>query len=408
MQRLPFGPEFSRRRLVASMFAFGMVGIGTGAACSSSGLPSTPANRDPNGNWLRLLPAASIGALQAPDANGLKLPPGFSSRVIARSGEAVASSGYVWHGAPDGGATFATEGGGWIYVSNAEINAPGGGVSAVVFDAAGAIVGAHAICAGSARNCAGGPTPQGTWLTCEEVDLGRVIECDPKGARGPEARDALGWFAHEAAAVDPNTGHVILTEDQRDGRLYRFRPATPGDLRTGVLEVAKLSGEDPFDVTWLPVPDPNPTPNATRTRHQVSSSTPFDGGEGAWWHDGVAYFTTKGDNRVWALDTAADRLHLLYDAATSSAASLTGVDNVVVSKAGQLCVAEDGGDMQVCVVDATGASAPLLQLVGHDRSELTGIAFSPDGTRLYVSSQRGTSGQSSGGVTFEVTGPFAV
>jgi secreted PhoX family phosphatase len=388
------------------MLSFGLIGLGGGAGCDSR-LPPAPANRDANGNWRRLLSAAAIGALQAPDGHGMRLPPGFASRVIARSGEAVASTGYVWHGAPDGGATFAAEGAGWIYVSNAELVAPGGGVSAVVFDATGKIVGAHAICGGTSRNCAGGPTPWGTWLTCEEIERGRVIECDPSGARRPQSLDALGWFAHEAAAVDANTGHVILTEDQRDGRLYRFRPATRGDLRAGVLEVAKLSGKNPFGVTWLPVPDPNPSPNGTRTRHQVGASTPFDGGEGAWWHDGVAYFTTKGDNRVWALDTAGDRLHLLYDARSSGAASLTGVDNVVVSKAGRLCVAEDGGDMEVCVVDATGASAPLLQLVGHDQSELTGIAFSPDGARLYVSSQRGTTGQSSGGVTFEVTGPFA-
>ena len=117
--------------------------------------------------------------------------------------------------------------------------------------------------------------------------------------------------------------------------------------------------------------------------------------------------TTKGNNRVWALDTAADRMHVLYDASASTAASLTGVDNVMVSNTGQLCVAEDGGDMQVCAVDATGATAPLLQVVGHDRSELTGLAFSPDGTRLCVSSQRGATGTDSGGVTFEVTGLFA-
>lgn len=113
------------------MLSFGLIGLGGATGCDSR-LPPAPANREANGNWRRLLPAASIGALQAPDANGFRLPQGFSSRVIARSGEPVASTGYVWHDAPDGGATFATEDGGWIYVSNAEIVAPGGGVSAVV------------------------------------------------------------------------------------------------------------------------------------------------------------------------------------------------------------------------------------------------------------------------------------
>src|SRR5687767_1177362 len=78
------------------------------------------------------------GDLQAADANGIQLPAGFASRVVARTGQTVGATAYKWHAAPDGGACFARPGGGWIYVSNSEVGAvAGGGVSAVQFDAAG-------------------------------------------------------------------------------------------------------------------------------------------------------------------------------------------------------------------------------------------------------------------------------
>lgn len=72
----------------------------------------------------------SIGSLQAPDENGVMLPAGFQSRIVARSGEQpVTSSSYLWHDAPDGGAVFATDDGGWVYVSNSEVGGGKGGRS---------------------------------------------------------------------------------------------------------------------------------------------------------------------------------------------------------------------------------------------------------------------------------------
>ncbi|MFJ4618163.1 alkaline phosphatase PhoX [Streptomyces sp. NPDC088812] len=343
------------------------------------------------------------GALGAPDTNGIRLPSGFTSRVIARSGQTVTGTSYTWHDAPDGGACYA-DGTGWIYVSNSEIN-PSGGASAVTFSSSGTVTGAYRILSGTRTNCAGGKTPWNTWLSCEEVDRGYVYETDPWGVKAAVRRDAMGRFKHEAAAADPVRGVVYLTEDVTDGCFYRFRPTTWGDLSAGTLEVLVAGSATSGPVTWSPVPDPT---GAAATRNQVSGAKRFNGGEGCHYADGTCWFTTKGDNRVWRYDAAAQTIDLAYDDSlvTSGTAPLTGVDNVTGAASGDLFVAEDGGNMEICVITPDDVVAPFLRIDGQSASEITGPAFSPDGTRLYFSSQRGTSGSSSGGVTYEVTGPF--
>lgn len=343
------------------------------------------------------------GALGSPDANGIRLPAGFTSRVIARSGQKVAGTSYTWHNAPDGGACYA-DGAGWIYVSNSEIN-PSGGASAVRFSSSGAVTSAYRVLSGTRQNCAGGRTPWNTWLSCEEVDRGYVYETDPWGVKAAVRRDAMGRFKHEAAAADPVREVVYLTEDVSDGCFYRFRPTTWGDLSSGTLEVLVAGSSTSGPVTWARVPDPS---GATATRRQVSGAKRFNGGEGCYYADDTCWFTTKGDNRVWQYDATAQTIELTYDDSlvTSGTAPLTGVDNVTGSSSGDLFVAEDGGNMEICVITPSDVIAPFLRIDGQSGSEITGPAFSPDGTRLYFSSQRGTSGSSSAGITYEVRGPF--
>lgn len=343
------------------------------------------------------------GPLGSPDANGIRLPAGFTSRVIARSGQRVGTTSYTWHNAPDGGACYA-DGSGWIYVSNSEIN-PSGGAGAVKFSSTGAITGAYRVLSGTRQNCAGGKTPWNTWLSCEEVDRGYVYETDPWGTNAAVQRAAMGRFKHEAAAADPVRRVIYLTEDETNGRFYRFVPSAWGDLSSGTLQVMVAGSATSGSFTWADVPDPDGSPTATRS--QVAGSKSFNGGEGCHYANDTVWFTTKGDNRVWQLNLLDNTYELAYDdSLVNGTAPLTGVDNITGSSSGDLFVAEDGGNMEICVITPDDVVASFLRVDGQSASEITGPAFSPDGSRLYFSSQRGTSGSSSGGITYEVTGPF--
>ncbi|SFF44739.1 protein of unknown function [Fontimonas thermophila] len=416
---LPRGRSNSSRREFLRMLFWSAGAIGaSGPLLSACGDSRRPRIAVPRGRF------ADIGPLGEPDALGIRVPPGFSTRIVAIANQPPVPGGsYLWHIFPDGGGVMPKADGGWYYISNSEIPgfgnlgtlypqlapfgdvldrfAPGlGGASVLEFAADGTVIDAYRILSGTTFNCAGCVTPWNTWLSCEEVPEGQVWECDPTGRTPAVARPTLGFFSHEATAIDVERRTIYMTEDWPDGRFFRWvasesdwpRGAARPALQDGRLQVLKILGDgvegalhEPQPVAWIDAL----APDQPQDRNRDPESTPFDGGEGLWNFNGYVYFSTKGDNRIWVYDTHRETIEVVYDFATSDNPILSGVDNITVTPQGDVLVAEDGGDMQVVVILPDGTLKPLLQITGQDQSEVAGIAFSPDGRRMYFTSDRG-------------------
>ncbi len=460
---LPQNPEVRRQLLKAFLFGPAAVGVAGGLLAGCGGTDSTGGltggGQSPVGPNGKLGATSSpgrfskIGPLrEAPDANGVRTPEGFSTRVLAMAGFPPVNGATPWHVFPDGAGVMPLDDGGWLYISNSEIPGfgsidyqvpqlaaitqplenlvPGlGGASALRFDPQGKLIASYPILNGTTFNCAGVVTPWKTWLSCEEHPGGFVWEVDPTkplpipldlakavtdvlggltaGLVPPRtlgsgvARKTLGVFAHEAVAIDPSAKTFYMTEDEPDGRFYRWiasaadwpagavRPA----LQEGTLQV--LVADEPLEaaltrpirIRWVDAQNPSQPQRDNR----LAETAVFDGGEGVWFRNGLVYFTTKGDNRVWVVDTRNNLLQVLYDQATAPEGQnfIDGVDNITMTSEGDLLVAEDGGNMQVNVIAPDGTVRTLLQVVGQDVSEIAGIAFSPDRKRMYFTSDRG-------------------
>ena len=375
--------------------------------------------------------AGPYGSIEGrtPDINGFLLPEGFTSRVVAVSGDPVGDTDHWWHLFPSAAATFPDGEGGWYLTSNSDIpnyltpDEAWGGASSIHFDNDGSIIGAYPVLAWSHSNAGGAPTPWGTWLSCEAdfFGAGRIWECDPSGAQLPQAREAMGLRNHGGAAVDPVGETVYLTEDHRFGRLYRYTPEAWPDLSSGTLEAMAVAGDD--SVSWREVADPSEAIDPAR--RQVSDAFTTPAGKGCWYHEGWVFFATQFDNRVHAVELAAGRHELLWDG-FGGRRPLTGIDDLTVDRwTGDLYVAETAGDLELVIVSTEGEVAPFCRIAdpAHELSAVTGPCFDPAGRRLYLSSQRGPGNRlvrdiipaidwgdgppgRMGGVTYEITGPF--
>lgn len=418
-------------------------------------------------------PPRGYGELRPDRAGLLDLPPGFRYRVVSEVGDPLVGGGSVadrfdgtgaFPGPDPRRSTYLVRNHEQAGAGNPAVVAPAeltydamaaGGTTTLLVDRRGSLMSEAVSLGGTHTNCAGGVTPWGTWLTCEETeakagarftrDHGFVFEVDPADPgnnTSPTPLAAMGRFAHEAVAVDPATKVAYLTEDAGgpNGLLYRFTPSNTGGgygsyRDGGVLEAMHcFDGGTPVTdlspyrtigkrlrVEWVPVPDPLATTTSIRrqlTDDQVTRSRKL---EGAWWGDGRAYvvssFARAGappigdtslashDGQVWSFDPATQTLRLevyldVNPAPEGAGADIPdGPDNITVSPYGGLFLAEDGRGVQHLLSVSMDGSAHVFARNARDGSEFAGVCFSPDGRTMFANIQ-------SPGATFAIRGPF--
>ncbi len=337
-----------------------------------------------------------------------------------------------------------------LYDAGQGMTACGGGTTTIIYDTKSQrVVRQFLSLGGTIRNCAGGPTPWGSWISCEEAQdrsgfyekTNVTIEKDhgynfevPVTNRisltKPEPLIEMGRFRHEAVAVDSETSIVYQTEDQHDGLLYRFLPNKPGQLSAGGRlqtlhikdkpscdtrnwETQTIAHGQTVSVHWKDISDPEAPKDDLRLRGFEQGAAKFARGEGMWvgGNREIYFAATSGGKankgQIWKYQPANNEgkesgndlgtLQLFLE--SSEPGVVENADNLTVAPWGDLIVCEDrtGDVVRLVGVTPEGRQYPLG--FNHTGAELAGVCFSPDGSTLFVNIQKR-------GLTLAMTGPW--
>lgn len=462
----------SRRTLLHSVAATGAMVIGFGALDGLVRAAAADPGRAPlgrgHGGYGQLRPLTR----QDPEtgfSQQLLLPEGFDFAIFGLAGTTM-SDGHLTPLGHDGMAAFRGPRGSYRLVRNHEERTSaadvtpsgdpgdrydqlgGGGTSTLQVrfrDGQLTVERVWTSLAGTIVNCAGGPTPWGSWLTCEETTAGPgagwqrshgyVYDVDASADEpvAPVPLPGLGRFVHEAVAVDPATGIVYLTEDRGTAGCYRFVPDRPGDLTEGRLQMLKVAGVDGYDtrtgqtqgapllVEWVDIADPDPA-DAEVNSLAVFQQGAAQGGatfarlEGCWFGNQALYLVVTnggdlGEGQIWqyrphrAPQRGAGTLSLVYESFDRAVMSFP--DNITVSPRGALLVCEDTSrsDPQLIGVTVDGGTFPFC--VDPSDDEWCGATFSHDGRVLFANLQGSTAGDprnpGTPGRTVAIWGPWS-
>ncbi len=421
------------------------------------------------------------GPLLRDPAGVIDLPEGFEYRILSRAGD-VMDDGLFVPGRPDSMAVFPGDDGRLVILRNHELittwaaqgpfgednelldkvarrdvydygggDTPSvGGTTTLVYDpASGRLEKQFLSLAGTEINCSGGPTPWGTWISCEETvekageherdilgtearyvhdrDHGynfEVVAGERKRLTRPRPLTAMGRFKHEAVAVDPRTGIVYQTQDERDSLIYRFIPDRRGKLHKGgrlqALAFAEEPGRDTrnwpqgrgleqspverdrsYPVRWIDLEDVDSPDDTLRLRGLADGAALFARGEGMWFGNGEVYWAATAGGPIGAgqifryrpsrFEAAADErgepgtIELFYESHDTEV--FAHVDNVYVAPWGDLICCEDSDENNSLLGMTPAGDIYRIANNPYTPSEFAGACFSPDGETLFVNLQ---------------------